>query len=177
MALRPWKKLSETRVGDNPFWEYRRDEFELPTGKRGHYYYVHTHGAVMIVPVAEDGRIHLVKQYRYLIGDESLELPCGGVRAGASFESTARGELAEEAGLQADDWTEIGSFVPFNGICDETCRVYLARGLRPAQAQPDETEEFEQVLLSPGEIDGLIAEGGLCDGMTLAAWAMVRSRL
>jgi 8-oxo-dGTP pyrophosphatase MutT (NUDIX family) len=177
MALRPWKKLSETRVCDNPYWEYRRDQFELPSGKCGTYHYVHTHGAVMIVPVAADGRIHLVKQYRYLIAGESIEFPCGGVRAGDSFEHTAHAELAEEAGLCADSWTEIGSFVPCNGICDETCRVYVARELRPTQATPDETEEFEQMLLGPPEIDRLIAQGALCDGMTLAAWAIVRSRL
>lgn len=177
MPLRPWKKLSETCICDNPYWQYRRDEFELPSGKRGEYHYVHTHGAVMIVPVAADGRIHLVKQYRYLIASESIELPCGGVREGASFDHTARSELAEEAGLHADSWTEIGSFVPFNGICDEACRVYVARELRPIQATPDETEEFEQLLLGPAEIERLIAQGAICDGMTLAAWAMARSRL
>ncbi len=152
-------------------------EFELPSAARGTYHYVHTHGAVLIVPVAADGRIHLVKQYRFLIGGDSIEFPCGGVREGDSYEHTARGELAEEAGLHAAQWVEIGSFVPFNGICDESCRVYVARDLRPVQAKPDETEEFEQLLLTPAEIDSLIADGTMRDGMTMAAWAMARLHL
>jgi 8-oxo-dGTP pyrophosphatase MutT (NUDIX family) len=173
MALRHWKRLSGRTVHTNPYWEYRCDEFELPSGVRGQYHYAHTHGAVMVIPVGGDGRIAMVRQYRYLVGGDSLEFVCGGVREGDTFEKTAREELAQEAGLRAERWTEVGSFVPFNGICDETCLVYQATGLSPAEAEPDETEEFERVQVTPEEIARMIGGGEIRDGMTLAAWALL----
>lgn len=174
MPIRPWKKLSESTLATNAFWKYRVDQFELPSGKRGEYHYVHSDGAALVVPIAHDGRVHLVRQYRYLIGRDSVELPCGGVKEGESFEETAHHELAEEAGLSADQWIDLGAFVPFNGVCDEICRVFAARDLHPADATPDETEEFEQLLLTPHEVDGMIRNGTIWDGMTLAAWCMAR---
>jgi 8-oxo-dGTP pyrophosphatase MutT (NUDIX family) len=176
MALRPWKKLSGKTLLTNPWWQYRCDDFELPSGGRGQYHYAHTHGAVMVIPVADDGRITMVRQYRYLVGGDSLEFVCGGVREGDSFEKTAQEELAQEAGLQAAHWQELASFVPFNGMCDETCRLYLATGLSAAQASPDETEEFERLQVSREEIVRMVARGEILDGMTLAAWALLSSR-
>lgn len=173
MALGAWKKLSGKTLYTNPYWEYRIDEFELPSGRRGQYHYAHTHGAVMVVPVDARGRITMVRQYRYLMGGESVEFVCGGVREGDSFDKTARQELAQEAGLQADSWRLVASFVPFNGMCDESCRVYEATGLSETHAAPDETEEFECVSLSREQIGSMITRGEIRDGMTLAAWSLV----
>jgi hypothetical protein len=54
------KKISETVLLNNSWWIYKKDETELPSGKRGEYYYVHTNGASMVVPVLNDGRIVFV---------------------------------------------------------------------------------------------------------------------
>src|SRR5437870_4280953 len=116
MPLKSWKKLNQDFELKNPWWTYRRDSLELPSGKRGEYHYVHTPGSSMIVPVIPDGRLLLVNQYRYLRGRESLEFPCGGVKEGSSFEETARLELAEETGYQADDLQPAGEFNPYNGV-------------------------------------------------------------
>ena len=128
----------------------------------------------MIIPILADGSIVLVNQYRYLRDAESLEFPCGGVKPGHSYEEMAGIELEEEAGYRAKSWKAVGEFNPFNGATDEMCRVFIARDLTKVDAKPEATEEFEIQLLQPGEIDRLVAERKIWDGMTLAAWALAR---
>ncbi len=176
MPLRRWRKLSESVVARNPWWTYRCDRFELWSGKQGEYHYVHTFGSAMVVPVADDGTLLLVNQYRYLMDRESLEFPCGGIKAGATAEETAAAELGEETGHIASELELVGRFNPFNGVTDELCHVFLGRGLRAASgAKPDETEEFELFTLTAEELDARIRSGDIWDGMTLAAWQIVRS--
>ena len=174
MALSGWKKLRQEFETRNPWWVYRKDIVELPSGKQGEYHFVHTNGASMVIPVRDDGRVLLVNQYRYLLDRESLEFPCGGVKDGSSYLETAIGELAEEAGCSSGDLRCVGEFNPYNGVTDEICRVYLARDLRLGSAHRDETEEFEQVILSPEELEQKIRSGEVWDGMTLAAWSLAR---
>ncbi len=172
MALKRWKKLSDSVVVKNPWWTYKRDTFELPSGRTGEYHYVSTNGSSLIIPILPDGRILLVNQYRYLAERESLEFPCGSVKDGSTSEATARQELAEETGYSAGELIVAGEFNPYNGVTNEMCRIYLARGLGRTVAVPDETEEFEQVALTPAEISDRIVSEHIWDGMTIAAWAI-----
>ncbi|HUI11521.1 MAG TPA: NUDIX hydrolase [Bacteroidota bacterium] len=174
MPLRRWKTLSSITVAANRWWVYRKDEYELPSGKKGEYHLVHTNGASLVVPVGSSGELHLVNQYRYLCARESVEFPCGGVKDGATYEETALGELREETGFACGTLEQAGSFNPYNGVTDEICRVYIARDLKFVGGAPDDTEEFEPVTLRPAEVDARIASGEIWDGMTIAAWAIVR---
>lgn len=174
MALRPWKKLSESTLFTNPWWTYKHDTFELPGGTQGEYHYVHTNGSSMIIPIADDGRIVAVKQYRYLGSKESVEFPCGSVKAGSTHDQTAWHELAEETGFSARQLILAARFNPYNGVTDEMCHVYIARDLQFVGGTPDETEEFEILHLTPEEIDESIRDGSLWDGMSIAAWCQVR---
>ncbi|MGA9116475.1 MAG: NUDIX hydrolase [Bacteroidota bacterium] len=177
MGLRIWLKLSTRVVHRNPWWTYLRDECRLPSGARGEYHYVHTNGSAMVVPVLADGSLLLVNQYRYLRARESLEFPCGSVKEGAGYEDTAVQELAEETGYRAGRLQSAGSFNPYNGVTDEICRVYLAHDLRKTGGEPDPTEEFELVPLAPHSLEEKIRSGMVWDGMTIAAWHLVRHLL
>jgi hypothetical protein len=70
-----------------------------------------------------------------------------------------------------------GEFNPYNGVTDEMCHVYIARELQHVGGMPDETEEFELLPLRADEIDKFIHDGVIWDGMSIAAWAIVRLRL
>lgn len=175
MPLSRWKTLNRKELFKNPWWVYRQDTFMLPDGEVGEYFYVHTNGSSIIIPVMDDGTIILVKQYRYLCDMESLELPCGGVKAGSDYLTTAVHELEEEAGYRARDLRQVGEFNPFNGVTNEFCRVYLARGLEHVGTKPDLTEEFEHFELTPQEIDERIRSGEIWDGMTIAGWSIGRT--
>jgi ADP-ribose pyrophosphatase len=177
MPLVRWKKLKEQVVQKNPWWTYRRDEFEIPGKKKGEYYYVHTNGSSLVIPMFDDGRLLLVNQYRYLCERESLEFPCGGVKNGHTHEETAVQELAEEAGYAARNWDLLGEFNPYNGVTNEFCRVYLARDLVPAVSRPDDTEEFERVTLTSDDVDARILSGVMWDGMSIAGWTIAKPHL
>jgi ADP-ribose pyrophosphatase len=177
MALKPWKKLKQSFEIKNPWWTYRKDEVQLPTGKQGEYHFVHVNGSSMVIPILNDGRMILVSQYRYLVGRESIEFPCGSVKDGSTHEETARLELAEESGYEAQELKCVAEFNPYNGVTDEMCKVFIARGLSPVDAKPDETEEFERIILEPKEFDEKVRDGIIWDGMTLAAWAILKPQL
>jgi ADP-ribose pyrophosphatase len=177
MPLSKWKKLSQRELDKNPWWVYRQDTFMLPNGEVGDYFYVHTNGSSLVIPLLDDGTIVMVKQYRYLCDEESLEFPCGGVKAAGDYLSTAIHELAEEAGFASADLRHVGQFNPFNGVTNEWCRVYIAKQLRTVEARPDVTEEFELQHLRPTEIDERIRSGEIWDGMSIAAWAIARAKV
>jgi ADP-ribose pyrophosphatase len=177
MPLQRWKKLSESLVSENPWWRYKHDRFLLPNGKEGEYHYVQTNGSSMVVPLDNEGKILLVNQYRYLLDRESLELPCGSVKDGSSYEKTAAQELEEETGFAAGRLELIGVFNPYNGVTDEMCNVYLGSDLKFVGARPDDTEEFELKRMLPAEIDEEIGRGAIWDGMTIAAWAIAKPRV
>ena len=133
MTLRSWKKLSESILLKNSWWTYKRDTFQLPSGKPGEYHYVHTNGSSMIIPVLGDGTLVLVNQHRYLMGKESMEFPCGSVKEGSTHDETARHGLNEETGYSAKDLSKVGEFNP-----------YSVQGRR--QGHDDITEEVVEVL-------------------------------
>src|SRR5512136_3042279 len=97
--MKPYKPISKAIVFKNPWWKYCLDQVEYPSGKSGEYHYVLTNGSAMIVPVDTEGRILLVRQYRYTGNRDSIEFPCGGLKTGATFEDTAMNEMAEETGF------------------------------------------------------------------------------
>ncbi len=185
--MKIWRQLSSKVLFENPWWTYKLDQFEIPGDPRdggrggfaGEYHYVHTHGASLVIPLTDDGEILLVQQYRYLCRRASIELPCGGVKEGHSYLETARLELAEETGHRAGSLTALGEFNPYNGITTEICRVFLAEGLEPADggpgdAEPDATEELELVRCTADEVDAMVRDQRIWDGMTMAAWLLAR---
>lgn len=172
--LKRWTRLATSVMFKNPWWTYKKDEFRIPGGIDGEYHYVQTHGSSMVIPVLPDGRIVLVNQYRYLCDRESIELPCGGVKEGKTYEEMAVIELAEETGFTSSSIVAAGEFNPYNGVTDEICRVFIVRDLVRTNAVPDATEEFEILHKTPAEVDDLIRSNTIWDGMTIAAWSLVR---
>jgi ADP-ribose pyrophosphatase len=175
--MKPYKVIKKTVAFQNPWWRYCLDQIELPSGKPGEYHYVRTHGSAMVIPIDENGKLLLVRQYRYTGDRDSLEFPCGGVNEGNGWEDTAKKELIEETGYSPGILDCIGGFNPCNGLVDEICRVYIARNLHFVGSRPDETESFELVAALSEELEVLIQNGTIWDGMTLAAWAIAKPQM
>jgi ADP-ribose pyrophosphatase len=114
----------------------------------------------------------MVRQYRYLTGSTSIELPCGGIKEGQSEEEAARAELVEETGYDCIKFKRAGRFIPYNGLSDEYCTVYIARKLQYVGPKPDETEQMEVISVSPDEVSSMIQKGKIVDGMTIAGWLL-----
>lgn len=175
MPLSHWTTLSEETLGENPYWKYKHDRFRLPSGKEGDYFYKDGGSSSMIVPVLPDGRLVLVGQYRYLFDEDHLEFPCGYRSESESPMNAAVRELAEEAAYRAGEMTRLGAFATSSGSSNAVCEVFLARDLTPAYRKRDETEEFEIHHLTASELEEKIHRGEIMDGMTLAAWMLVKA--
>ena len=175
--LKRLKKLSTEIAHANPWWEYRHDRYVRPDAKEGEYYYVHTHGSVVVIPELADGRLFMTRQFRYLNQRESLEFVGGGVKPHASSLESAREELLEEGGFDAKEMVLLGRFNPFNGATDEICEVYVARELEKRGARPEGSEEFEDHELSVSEVESLIVKGELWDGMSIAAFMLYKLKV
>lgn len=174
--LKALLQISTELVGRNPWWEYRKDIYGQPDGLHGEYHYVHTPGSVMVIPITDDGKLVLVKQYRYLNRRLGLEFIGGGIKQGKRAEESAGEELREEAGFIAGELTKIGEFNPMNGVTDEICNIFVARSLKRTVANPDSTEEFEVEEIEFANVSELIREGSIWDGMTLAAFAVFEQK-
>ncbi len=173
--LKRLRRLSTEILHKNPWWEYRRDEYLHPDDSPGEFYYIHTPGSAFVIPELEDGRLLMLRQFRYLNQRESLEFPGGGIKLGQTPEDAAKAELLEEAGFVANQLIPLGWVNPMNGAADEQCYVFLARGLTLATANPEVSEEFEPVMVTLADLEAMIANSEIWDGMTLAAYAMYRN--
>ena len=168
------KKISEEILAENPWWKYKHDTYEKPNGEPGDYYYGESTNCSMIVPVLDDGRIILVRQYRYLREKESIEFPCGGLKNEETPQEGAERELLEESGYKGNEFVKIGMFEGLNGLVKDTCHVFIAEALdKIAEPQDDPLEKVEILIRRSDEIDEMVRKNEIWDGQTLAAWAMV----
>jgi ADP-ribose diphosphatase len=147
-------RASQTRF-QNEIFRVREDEVALPDGEQMKYAYVERDEAVVIVPVTGDGKIVMLKQYRYAVDEWCVEVPAGGMHdsGDASPEEVARKELREEIGATAEKLTYIDFFFSANAITDEKCHVFLAQGVELSKQPQTEASETLETRLVP------IAEG------------------
>ncbi len=169
-----WKSLFSEEVFSTPWMSIYHDQFEMPDGKKGNYFYMHTRGSALVIPVTDEKEIILVKQYRYLMNKASIELPCGGIKDGQDENDAARTELVEETGYDCERLKKVCRFIPYNGLSDEFCAVFIAKKLSFVGSRPDETEQIEVMKAPPKEVDSMITKGKIIDGMSIAGWMLCR---
>jgi ADP-ribose pyrophosphatase len=153
---------SETRL-EGGFLTVRLDTVRLPDGSQATREYIQHPGAVAVVPLLEDGRLVLVRQYRYPVQAILLELPAGKRDPDESALACAARELREETGYVAREWARAGGFNNAAAYSSEVIEIWFARGLLAGPAQLDPGEFVESVIVTPGEFDALCAAGQVPD--------------
>jgi ADP-ribose pyrophosphatase len=138
----------------------------LPDGREVDYNLARHRGAVVILPVDENGRIWFVRQYRLGAEQEILELPAGVLEDGEAPIETARRELEEEIGMAAEEVVSLGSFYLTPGYSTEHIDAFLARGLYPASRQADDDEFLKVQAITADEVLRMVRSGEICDGKT-----------
>jgi len=169
-----WKSLFSEEIISTPWMSICHDQFEMPNGKKGNYFYMHTKGSALIIPVNDEGKIILIRQYRYLMNAPSIEIPCGGIKEGQSDIEAAHAELIEETGYDCKKLRKVGKFIPYNGLSDEHCTVFIAKKLFYVGPKPDETEQIEVLITGPDEVELMIQKRKIIDGMSIAGWMIGR---
>jgi ADP-ribose pyrophosphatase len=152
------------------------DEVEEPGGVRGTREVVRHRGSVAMLPVDAEGRVLLVRQYRYAVGAYVWELPAGRLDPGETPEAGARRELVEEAGLEAGRVEPVLSFFTTPGFCDEVLHVFRASDLRAVPARPEEDERIETAWFSLEAALSMIDRGEIKEGKTLIALLREQTR-
>ena len=172
------RRLASEQVFDGALLSVHRDRVRLPDGREASREYIRHPGAAIVLPVLDDGRLLMVRQYRYPVGAETLEFPAGKIDAGEPSLQTARRELLEETGYEAERIEFVFHVLPCVGYADERIDFYLARGLRHV-GHPGEDGEF--LAAEAVSLDTLLAaadRGELTEAKTLigAYWLARRDR-
>ncbi len=153
------------------------ETMRLPNGREATLEIIRHKGAVAIVPVQDDGRIVMVRQFRLAAGRRLLEVPAGGLEPGEDPAECAIRELQEEAGFYPGKLTRLGGIYTAPGYTSEYIHLFMATDLRPSVLQSDPDEFLEVVTLSLDEVLGLIERGEVEDGKTIAALLLAARRL
>ena len=157
-------------VDSNRVFDYCKDTLKLPDGRITVYETLLHKGAAAVVPVLDDGRILLVKQFRHAIDRVSLEIPAGGRNnEDEPYIAAAARELEEETGYKSDDLTHLISFVTAIAYCNERIEVFLARGLKKSSQHLDPDEYIDVEAFELKDLLDMIYEVRIQDSKTIAA--------
>jgi ADP-ribose pyrophosphatase len=163
------KTVSVERLHEGRIINLREDTVALPSGRVAKREIVEHKGAVAILPVRENGKIVLVRQYRKPAEEVLLEIPAGGLNAGEDPAACAERELMEECGLRAGRMTKLFACLLAPGYSTELIHIFLAEDLEDKTAQPEEDENLEIVEYSLDELLQLLDAGQIRDAKTIAA--------
>lgn len=171
--------LRETQVSTQQVWlggflDVRRDVVRLPNGhEAGREYIVHP-GAVVIIPLLDDGRLVVERQFRYPLQRSFIEFPAGKIDPGEDTLACARRELAEETGYHAAEWARAGVLHNAIAYSTEGIEIWFARGLTAGERALDDGEFLDVFVLSADEMEAMAASGELTDAKTLIGLLWLR---
>lgn len=173
--MNTFKKLTETKIESREIYDGEilhvyKDKVELPNGKEADREVIRHVGAVGIVPVTEDGKVIVERQYRYPLDMVITEIPAGKLDSRTEDRlCAAKRELREETGITADEWRDLGVYYPAAAYTDEKITLYLARGLQFGEQNLDEDEFLNIEAVPLEELVREVMDGKITDGKTQVA--------
>jgi 8-oxo-dGTP pyrophosphatase MutT (NUDIX family) len=172
--VKRWKRTGSRRLHGCSIFDLDSVTFAPPAGRPERTFYViEAPDWINVIPLTDDGRVLLVRQYRVGIEDFTLEIPGGMCDPGETPRRAAERELREETGCEARTISEIGWVHPNPAIQNNRCHTFLARGVTPAgESSPDPDEELELVEEPLERIPELIADGRISHALVIAAFRL-----
>jgi ADP-ribose pyrophosphatase len=162
------QRVASEQLAAGSFLNVRRDTVRLPSGDIATREYVVHPGAVVVVPLLDDGQLVMERQYRYPLGQVILEFPAGKIDPGEDRLHCARRELIEETGYRASEWARAAIIHNAPAYSTELIEIWFARGLRQGERRLDHGEFIDLCVMAADELDALAARGELTDLKTLA---------
>ena len=162
------KILSSEKIFTGRVFGVRRDQLIEPTGVRTTREIVAHPGSVVVLPVFDDGKILIIRQYRYAAGQFMWELVAGHREPDEDFRRGAARELQEETGYTARRYRKLLEIYPSPGLLSERMVIFLAEGLKKGQARPEDDEKIEARILTLGEVERWIRSGKIRDAKTVS---------
>lgn len=160
--------LKSEMVYEGPVFGVRRDEVVEPTGVRATREVITHPGSVVVLPVLKDGRILLIRQYRYATRQYLWELVAGRMDEGETVKEAAARELREETGYRAKRFRVFLDVYPTPGFLEERMFLLLAEGLTEGEAEPEEDEKIFSHAYKLSELKQMMRQGNLRDAKSVA---------
>jgi ADP-ribose pyrophosphatase len=166
------------------FYKGRKFNFEvnrlrLPNKSEGEWECIRHPGGALALPVTSEGKLILVRQYRFAVGTRVLEFPAGTVEVNEEPLDTVKREIQEETGYSAKKWQKLGEFFLAPGYSDEIIYAFMAQDLEKLEKPPaqDDDEDIEVLVWSPEELEKAILEGEFVDAKSISSFFLARSFL
>ncbi|WP_188419098.1 NUDIX domain-containing protein [Oxalicibacterium solurbis] len=160
-------RMDSTLAYDGSFLKVQKDVVRLPNDSRATREYIRHPGAVVILPVFDDGTILLERQFRYPLNRVFIEFPAGKIDPGEASLDCAKRELLEETGYTARDWQFVCTIHNAIAYSDEHLDLFLARGLTAGERKLDDEEFLDVFSAKQDELMGWIREGQITDVKTI----------
>lgn len=163
------------------FYEGRKFNFEvnrlrLPNKSEGEWECIRHPGGALAVPVTSEGKLILLRQYRFAVSGRLLEFPAGTIEENETPFETIQREIQEETGYRAGKWQNLGQFYLAPGYSDEIIYAYLAEDLEKLETplNLDEDEDIEVLYFTPAELEKAILEGEPVDSKSISSFMLAR---
>jgi 8-oxo-dGTP pyrophosphatase MutT (NUDIX family) len=180
-VVRPWQVMSRETVYTSPWINLHRDTVKLPNGVviEGHHVLDFPHEAVGVVPLGNDGRVLLVKHYRFITDTWGWEIPAGCIEPGEDEATAAQRELLEETGYATHWIYKLGEYHPSNGSSNQRFHIYMAHRLEERGHLADVGEIMGVGWFSAEEVRQQILENRILNGLSLTGllWALLAGEL
>ena len=170
-------KLSSEAIFQGRLLDVRKDDVELPNGEISTREWINHPGAVCCVPILPDGKIALIRQYRYPVQEEMIELPAGKLDSGEEPETCAVRELEEEIGYYPGKLTFLTHIHPAIGFANEKMWLYLAEDLEKTDSKLDEDEFLELIPTYLSEAVQMVWDRKISDVKTIIGLLWVQRLL
>ncbi|GED66575.1 ADP-ribose diphosphatase [Brevibacillus reuszeri] len=163
------KTIASQPIYDGRIIKVKVDEVLLPNGNTAKREIVNHQGAVAVLPLTDDGKMVVVRQFRKPLECTIVEIPAGKLEIGEEALACAKRELEEETGYVAENYTLLSSFYTSPGFADELLHVFVATGLTKGESRPDEDEFVDVLELTLDEAHDLHRTGEIRDAKTVVA--------
>ena len=150
-------------------FEVYSDTISIPNGNIAHWDFIKHKGAAAVIPITDDGKIVMVRQYRNALDRETLEIPAGGLNPDEPTIDAAARELEEETGYKSNDLELLITVATTVAFCNEKIDIYLARNLIQSKQNLDEDEYVEVEEYTVDELTDMIYAGKINDSKTISA--------
>lgn len=178
MPPQHWKTLSTREIYQNKWMRLREDLAEMPNGKTTIYGVCEFGECVGVLPFVDEEHVVMVRQYRYVFGEnQRWEMPTGGKHHAEDAMVAAQRELMEEVGYRANQLLHVNSYYTSKSVCQETAHLFIGRDLVKTFAPPDDTEFLEVGILEFNDVVQMVLDSEIRDSMTVIAVLLARQRL
>lgn len=170
MGVEKYERVDRQLIAKGKIVDYYHDIVKIPNGNVATWDFIWNKGAAAVVPIRDDGKIIMVRQYRNAIDRETIEIPAGGLNTPVepTIDAAAR-ELEEETGYKTEDLEFLISIKTTVAFCNENIDIYVARNLKPSKQNLDEDEFINVEAYSVEELCEMIYEGKIEDSKTVSA--------